>query len=125
ELRPLGKLAGHRRACPDRRDRPVGRCCGRPICRELLSVSSTGDTRPPSGPGGASRLGVPARAQIPCVLDRPAGRERLKPLTVDAYFTNVALRRAPGMMEERTPVQFYMVSGSVSSAAPARLRGAS
>src|SRR6202049_1007523 len=125
DVPPLAELARHRGLGADRGDRPHGRHPGRAVCGSFLALPPARGTGPPTGGDGAAGLGLPARAEIPCVLDRFARRGRLQPLTVDAYFTGVALRRAPGMMEERTPVHFYMVSGSVSSTARACLRGAS
>src|SRR6266568_6892954 len=121
----LAELARHRGAGAGRGDRPHGRHPGRAVCGSFLALSPARSTGPPIGVDATPGLGLPARAEIPCVLDRFARRRRLKPSTVDAYLLVWPLRRAPGMMEERTPVHFYMVSGSVSSAARARLQGAS
>src|SRR5262249_42841646 len=122
---PLGKLARRRADCTDCGDRPRRSNVCRTVCTALFPAPPPRGARPPITRHGAARLGLSARTEIPCVLDGVAVRRRLKPLRVGAYFSAVALRRAPGMMEERTPVHFYMVSGGLASAARARLQGAS
>src|SRR5712691_6438492 len=82
---PLAELARHRGAGAGRGDRPHGRHPGRAVCGSFLALSPARSTGPPIGVDATPGLGLPARAEIPCVLDRFARRGRLKPSTVDAY----------------------------------------